>query len=217
MQNIPVFTAANGMASLVLREIPYSGKAYVMLRAVWNGQTEALLQECAGFCRAAGADTVYATDGKNELPAVHAYDILRLTLHRQALPPLQRQVELVPVSAENGSDYLHIYNGCFRPVPGAASYDRKDLRRLMEQGTGFLAKNRGEFAGVVELEPDGIAGIAVLPAHRGLGYDLALTALHRLQADVLQLKVADTNLPALKLYRRLGFGEDTTVSRWWRL
>lgn len=217
MQNIPIFTAANGMASLVLREIPYSGTAYVMLRAVWNGKTEALLEECGGFCRSAGAETVYASDGMNDLPADHAYDILRLYLCRQALPPLQRQVELVPVSAENGSAYLRIYNACFRTVPGAASYDRKDLKRLMEQGTGFLAVDRGEFAGVVELERDGIAGIAVLPTHKGLGYDLALTALHRLQADVLQLKVADTNIPALKLYRRLGFGEDTTVSRWWRL
>lgn len=215
MQNIPVFTAANGMASLVLREIPYSGKAYVLLRAVWNGQTQALLQECGGFCRGAGAETVYASDGKNDLPAAHAYDIVRLSLRRDALPPLRRQVELVPVSAENGGDYLNIYNSCFRPIPGAASYGRKDLRRLMEQSAGFLAWDRGEFAGVVELEPDGIAGIAVLSAHRGLGYDLALTALHRLEAETLQLKAANTNVPAMKLYRRLGFGDDMLVSRWW--
>lgn len=217
MRNIPMFTAANGMASLILREIPYSGRAYVMVRSVWNGRTEALLRECAEFCRAAGANEVLASDGKNDLPAEHAYDILRLTVERASLPELEHPVELEPVSAENGSAYLEIYNACFRGVPGAASYDKKDLQRLMEQGSGFLGKRDGAYAGVVELDPDGIAGIAVLPRYRGLGHDLALTALQRVRQETLCLKVADTNRRAMALYRRLGFGNDTLVSHWWRI
>jgi GNAT superfamily N-acetyltransferase len=217
MRNIPMFTAANGMASLILREIPYSGRAYVMVRSVWNGQTAALLQECADFCRAAGAREVFASDGVQELPAEHAYDILQLTLERAALPVQERPVELEPVSEENGGAYLEIYNACFREVPGAASYDKKDLQRLMEQGSGFLAKREEAYAGVVELDPDGIAGIAVLPQYRGLGYDLALTALQRIEQETLCLKVADTNHRAVALYRRLGFGNDTLISRWWRM
>ena len=217
MRNIPMFTAANGMASLILREIPYSGRAYVMVRSVWNGRIEGLLRECADFCRAAGASEVLASDGKNDLPADHAYDILRLTVERAALPMLERPVELVPVSGENGDAYLKIYNGCFREVPGAASYDKKDLQRLVTGKTGFLAVQDGDYAGVVELDPDGIAGIAVLPRHRGLGHDLALTALQQVKTETLCLKVADTNRRAVALYRRLGFGNDTLVSRWWRI
>lgn len=217
MRNIPMFTAANGMASLILREIPYSGRAYVMVRSVWNDRTEAFLQECAEFCRAAGADEVLASDGKNDLPAEHAYDILRLTVERAALPVLEQPVELEPVSAENGSAYLEIYNACFRDVPGAASYDKKDLQRLVEQGSGLLGKKDGAYAGVVELDPDGIAGIAVLPRYRGLGHDLALTALQQVKQETLCLKVADINRRAVALYRRLGFGNDTLISRWWRI
>ena len=217
MRNIPMFTAANGMASLILREIPYSGRAYIMVRSVWNGQTDALLQECAQFCRAAGAKEIFASDGKKDLPAEHAYDILRLTAERDAMPVPEQPVELEPVSGKNGSTYLEIYNSCFRDVPGAASYDKKDLQRLMTQENGFLARKDGAYAGVVELDSDGIAGIAVLPRYRGLGYDLALTALQQVKAETLCLKVADTNHRAMALYRRLGFGNDTLVSRWWRI
>ena len=42
MKNIPIFTAVNGTASLILQEIPISGKAYVILRSVWT-TAEALL------------------------------------------------------------------------------------------------------------------------------------------------------------------------------
>lgn len=217
MQNIPVFTARSGMASLVLREIPYNRKAYVLIRAVWNEETEALLQECAAFCRGAGAEAVYASDGVKDLPAAHAYDVLRLSCRREVLPRPGNTVELEPVSAKNGREYLRIYNGCFREVPGAASYDERDLRRLMEQGSGYLARRGDGYAGVVELDMDGIAGIAVLPEYKGLGRDLALTALRKVERETLCLKVADTNTRALALYRRIGFENDALVSRWWRL
>ena len=55
MKNIPMFTSAYGIATLILREIPWSGSAYVLVRSVWNDQTAALLEECRGFCRAVGA------------------------------------------------------------------------------------------------------------------------------------------------------------------
>ena len=217
MQNIPVFTARHGMASLVLREIPYSKTAYILVRAVWNGQAEGLLQECAAFCRGAGAETVYASHGLEPLPAEHAYDILRLSLQKERLPKAETEVELEAVSPRNGNAYLDIYNRCFRDMPGAAYYDNRDLKRMLQQNNGFLARKDGQYAGVVELDPDGLAGIAVLPEYRGLGYSLALTALAQVNSEMLYLKVAGTNIRALALYRRIGFENDTRVSSWWRV
>lgn len=217
MQNIPVFTARNGMASLILREIPYNRKAYVLVRAIWDGQAEALLQECAAFCRGAGAEEVYASDGVNDLPGVHAYDVLKLSCSRETLPHPVTAVELESLSGANGSEYLRIYNGCFRDVPGAASYTHRDLRRLMESDSGYLARRNGQYAGVAELDPDGLAGIGVLPEFKGLGYDLALAVLQKVEQPQLYLKVASTNTRAISLYRRIGFGNDTLVSRWWRV
>ena len=64
MKDIPVFATEYGIASLVLKEIPYQSAAYVTVRD--SLEPERLLEECIGFCRACGADRIYAT-GHSEL------------------------------------------------------------------------------------------------------------------------------------------------------
>ena len=59
MKDFPIFTTENGAASLVLREIPYSQKAYIKLLDSQN--PEALLNECRQFCTVVGAEYIYAT------------------------------------------------------------------------------------------------------------------------------------------------------------
>ena len=219
MKNIPIFTASNGMASLILREIPYSGRAYVMVRAVWRGETAALLSECGQFCRAAGAEAVYASRELEELPANHAYDMVELRCRRADLPLPDRPLKLEPLSLENAAAYLEIYNRCFRDIPGATAYDRKDMERLMGKNLAFLVREAGRYAAVAELDPRGLAGVAVLPECRGLGLgrNLTLSALRLLDGPELTLKTASTNRAALALYHSLGFGGDRITSRWWQL
>ena len=38
MKDIPLFTSDCGLATLILREIGWSGSAYVLVRSVWNGR-----------------------------------------------------------------------------------------------------------------------------------------------------------------------------------
>ena len=59
MKNIPVFTTPHGIATLILREIPYSGRAYILPQSAFTSEAE-LVRECAEFCRAAGAGQVFA-------------------------------------------------------------------------------------------------------------------------------------------------------------
>ena len=59
MRDFPVFTTENGVGSLSLKEIPYSGIAYVTIHDS-SFPTE-FLKECLDFCRAVGATKVYAT------------------------------------------------------------------------------------------------------------------------------------------------------------
>ena len=59
MKDLPVFTTQNGVASLTLREIPYQQTAYIKLQA--TRQPKELLEECVGFCRAVGAEKIYAS------------------------------------------------------------------------------------------------------------------------------------------------------------
>ena len=59
MTDLPVFTAADGLATLILHEIPAKREAYILVRTVF-GTLDGLLRECAAFCRGAGAEHVYA-------------------------------------------------------------------------------------------------------------------------------------------------------------
>jgi hypothetical protein len=59
MRDFPVFNTEYGVASLVLKEIPYQGVAYIVVRDTL--EPEKLLKECVDFCRVCGAEAVYAT------------------------------------------------------------------------------------------------------------------------------------------------------------
>jgi hypothetical protein len=61
MRDMPMFTTEFGVASLVLEEVPYRQEAYIRVLDVQPGQLKALIEECASFCRAVGAERVYAT------------------------------------------------------------------------------------------------------------------------------------------------------------
>jgi len=217
MKNIPIFTSSYGVATLILREIPWSGSAYVLVWSVWNGQTAALLEECRGFCRAVGAKAVFAAYEAEELPAGHAYDMITMTCPKSALPRPLQPVEPEPLTRENAAAYLEIYNRCFVEVPGAASYDAASLEPLYGQDLAWLVKRDGCWAGVAEISKQGLEGIAVLPAYRGLGYELALAVLPMVPSVTLKLKVASTNRRAIRLYERLGFTPERVEKRWWRL
>lgn len=217
MQNIPIFTGVHGMATLILKEIPTSGLAYVLVRSVWQNSLAGLLAECRDFCRAAGAETVYGSWDCRDLPAEHAYDVWELTLEWDKLPPPPEEVPLTPLTARNGQDYLSVYNRCFAKMPGHASYDRRDIQRLQGKDLAFLVYRDGVPAAVAELGDNKLEGLGVLPEFRGLGYSLALTVLGRLPGPALTLRVVSTNARALALYRRIGFGGEKTVSRVWLL
>lgn len=217
MKNIPMFTSAYGVATLVLREIGWNGHAYVLVRSVWNGQTAELLEECRSFCRAVGADTVWACWETNELPAEHAYDMITMARPKAGLPAPDRAVELEQVTPETAEAYLRIYNQCFRDVPSAASYDRKSLEPLYGEDLAWLARVDGQYAGVAEISKEGLEGIAVLPEFRGLGRNLALSVLPMVPSVTLRLKVASTNLRAIALYERLGFAPEKLERRWYIL
>ncbi len=217
MKNIPVFTSSYGIATLILREIPWNGTAYVLIRSVWNDQKAALLEECKSFCRAVGTERIYASWELEELPAEPAWEMRIMTRPKAGLPEPEQPLTLEPLTKENSGDYLRIYNACFREVPCAASYDRTSLEPLYGEDLAWLAKVEGVYAGVAEISKAGLEGIAVLPEYRGLGYELALAVLPMVPSTELRLKVASTNRRAISLYERLGFVCAETEKRWWRL
>ncbi len=219
MNNIPVFTAQGGTATLILREIPISGKAYVLLRTVLPGQAENLVTECASFCRMCGAEQIFAAWEDRELPFLSpAYDIYLLHVAKSALPE-GRPVNLTPMTPENDAIYQRIYNRCFFRVSHALSYDRGQIARIYrEDQKAFLALDADDKPyGIGELHGDELAAIAVLPKYRGMGTDLAVSLLQLCPGKDLSVTVASDNEAAMHLYEKLGFHLSGIESRWFRV
>lgn len=215
MKDIPIFTGSHGIATLILSQIPWSGRGYVMVRSVWD-DAKALLDECLGFCRACGAREVFASWETQELPAPHGYDVLRMEMKKCALPagvPICTE----DLSEDNAGAFVDIYNRCFLPIHNAAAYGKKDIARLLGEETAYLVRRDGAYAAIAEISKEGLEAIAVLPQHRGLGFDLARTVLQKVPSTTLALKVASTNHRAIGLYERLGFQTTGILSRWWKL
>ena len=218
MNNIPMFLSQGGTAALILREIPYSGKAYIQLQTVVEENLEPMIQECAAFCRACGAETCFITrkDSAAPLPLPHAHDILLMSIGKEALPH-GNPVRLVPIQEDNDSIYINIYNKCFFSVSGAAFYDQKQIQRiyLLHQQAFLALTEDGTPFGMGELHENELAAIGVLPEFRGRGYDLALALLSRCPGPELTLTVASDNPAALRLYEKIGFQTKSLISSWY--
>ena len=53
MRDFPLFDTANGVGSIILKEVPYSGAAYIRMQSA--SDPGAFLKECLDFCVAVGA------------------------------------------------------------------------------------------------------------------------------------------------------------------
>lgn len=217
MNNIPLFPSQGGTASLILREIPYSGKAYILFQTVIPENLEPMISECTAFCRACGAETCFVTrkDSSDSLPLPHSHDILLLSTDKSRLPQ-GSPIRLVPIQEDNDSIYINLYNRCFDSVSGAAFYDRGQIRRiyLLHQKAFLALMENGTPFGFGELHENELAAVGVLPEYRGRGYDLTLALLQHCPGPEITLSVASDNSAALKLYGKLGFIQKELLSRW---
>ena len=215
MKDIPIFTGEHGVATLILREIPHQQRAYVMLRTVWRLQP--FLSECRAFCRMAGAESVYVTgqEDLSGLPFVHAME--RWTCRRADLPPLVEPVDLTPLDDSNRETFRTLYNRLFAQIPNAATCTPQEVERIQREERAALAVVEGQIAGLAQWTDGRLEAIGVEPEFRGLGYRLALTVLHRMTTETVELQVSSANQRALALYQRLGFTKTETLSRWYDL
>ena len=219
MKNIPVFISQGGTATLILTEIPHRGIAYVVLRTVIPGGLSPMLQECAAFCHSCGAKLCFVSPGDTgeQLPFPHAYDIYHLRIAKSSLPILDSPISLTPINPDNDTIYQQIYNQCFQSVSHALTYDRSQIDRIYRCGQqAFLAlTNTGTPCGIGELHENELAAVGLLPDYRGCGMELTLSLLAHCPGPEITLTVASDNLPALKLYSKLGFSVCGIESKWY--
>lgn len=208
VKDFPVFTTEYGVASLTLREIPYQGCAYVVIRD--SLEPEKLLEECVGFCRACGAERVYAT-GHPVLEKWPVFTALwEMRCQRSALP--DTDAALFPVVESTLERWREIYNEKVGRVPNGAWMTRQDGEKMLKQGDGYFVHRNGKLLGIGMASGETLSWVAsVCP---GAGREVVAALNHALAGESAVLTVASENQKAVQLYDRMGFVKTREISRW---
>ena len=212
MKDIPIFDTQYGIASLLLKEIPYRQIAYIRVRSVLPGSIRELLEECAAFCRMAGAEHIYAS-GHEDLKE---YPLHVSVIRMQGAAQIQREKirNLFPVTEKTVEHWRSIYNGAMRHVDNAATLEQPDEAKILLGGAYFVHDN-GTLLGIGWLEEEKLLAIAAVQP--GAGETVAHTLLSVIEGATVSLEVASTNAKAIRLYEKLGFVPVEEVNRWYRV
>lgn len=209
MRDFPIFTTENGAASLVLREIPYQGVAYITLQDTQNPKE--LLAECVDFCKMAGAEKIYAT-GHACLAKYPVYtDVVKMQRPREGLA--ESNAALFPVTEKTIEQWRSYYNDRMKDVPNASTMTREDGKHLLVKGGGHFVHKDGELLGIGIARGDKIETIATVKP--GAGEIVLLALCSSLFSDNVVLEVASNNAPAIRLYDRLGFLKTEQLRTWY--
>ena len=211
MRDFPMFSTSNGVASLVLSQIPYSGIAYITIRA--SQTPDLLLSECVEFCVAAGAEKIYATGD----PCLQAYPehtrILQMRCETANIE--QSDCALFPATEKTLEQWRRIYNEKMADVPNASYMSIAAAQKRLQDGGMYFVHRSGMLLGIGLIDGNEIEAVA--SAVPGSGREIMAALAHATFADSVQLKVAATNHRAMRLYRTMGFIPVAEISVWYRV
>lgn len=211
MKDIPLFTTEYGIASLTLKEIPYTGKAYIRIQD--SLQPEKLLDECRDFCRAVGAEEIYAA-GHTCLERLERH--CRILKLRCAIDNIgDTDAALFPVSEKTLNEFRNIYNKAMMRVPNASYMTIKDSEELLKNGGGYFIHKDHDLLGIGIAKGERLDVIVSLVP--GMGKCVLQTLCHALCSTMVELEVAEENMPAMKLYEKMGFIPVSEVAVWYKI
>ena len=211
MRDFPVFSTENGVGSLVLKEIPYSGIAYIKLLDA-SAPFE-FLNECVEFCSMAGAQRIYASGHEilNSYPFYTA--IWKMAACRDCIPQLK--ASLFPVTEKTAQQWLQIYNQKMKGIPNSSYMSLRDMDQMVKMGGGYFVHENGTLLGIGRVSADRIE--VVVSISQGAGERIVSTLVDALNAEQVQLEVASVNEKAVALYERLGFVKTCEISSWYQV
>jgi len=211
MKNIPVFTTENGAASLVLKEIPYYGAAYIKIQSTL--EPEKLMEECVAFCKMAGAEQIFATGHSYlEQYPIHTR-ICRMSILKESLE--QTDALLFPVTDETVVAWQELYNSRMADVANASYMDRSDCKKMIADGDGYFVHRDGVLLGIGKAAGNEID--AVVSAVPGMGETVVQALSSVITSETVNLTVTDGNNKAVRLYERMGFVKTEEISVWYRV
>lgn len=212
MKDIPVFTTQYGVASLVLKEIPYKGVAFVHVHDVQSDELRAHMEECVDFCRAVGAERVLAT-GNAELDIYPLHSIV----YKMCLNTAQQTTEamLWPVTEETVGHWRDVYNQKMGVFDDHATLTKIDETKILQSGGAYFVHKDSKLLGIGWMEnAQLLALVSLIP---GQGETVARTLFSVSDAEQITLEVVSANGRAIRLYERMGFVKTAEVRRWYRV
>lgn len=211
MKDFPVFTTEYGVASLILKEIPYRQEAYIHLQA--TQQPEELLAECVSFCRICGAERIYARG--HELLERYPLHTAVYEMRGDAWVDEGKLEQLFPVTEQTVARWRSICNERMRGVDNAATQEARDEKQILASGGAYFVHRDSELLGIGWLRDEALLAVAAVKP--GAGERVMHTLMSLLPGRSMTLEVASTNERAIALYERLGFVKTREVSRWYRV
>lgn len=209
MNDIGIFPTQYGVASLILREIPYRREAYIRVQDTQPGELALLLEECAAFCRACGAEKILWTGAKTD--AQPHMTVLRMQGTAKVNTSLLEQ--LFPVTEKTAARWRQIYNERMRSVPQARTLSFADEKELSESCGAYFVHHDGQLLGIGWLEDTHL--LAVASCKPGAGERVLHTIMSVVEGADLTLEVADRNHKAIALYQKNGFIATGIASEWY--
>lgn len=211
MKNIPLFTTESGVASLILAEIPYNGRAYIRIQE--SKTPLELLNECIDFCRAVGAMDIYAT-GCEVLERYPLYcQIIKMTCGRYSLDDTDAAV--FPVTESTLEEFRTVYNQKMKDVPNAAYMTTHAAKDFLAKGNCYFVHRGDALLGIGIADGEQIHAIASVVS--GAGRDVLLALTHALTGDNIYVEVATANTAAMNLYNKLGFICVSEIEKWYKI
>lgn len=211
MRDFPFFTTEYGVASLTLKEIPYTKAAYIIIQD--SLEPEKLLVECVDFCKIAGAEKIFASNH----PILEKYpfhtQIIRMTCTRVALK--ETDAALFPVTERTLDRWCEIYNERMASIPNFSYMSVLARKKLLQDGNGYFIHRNSQLLGIGVASGERID--AVISVQAGAGEDVVLALNSALSGDRVCLDVASTNDRAIRLYERLGFIKSLEISKWYQV
>lgn len=211
MKDIPIFTTDYGIASLGLAEIPYKGTAYIRIRSCLPGEIEKLLSECIGFCRACGAQRVFAT-GDDQL---ESYPLHCVIYEMMGTCTSGEIANLWPVIEETMDTWRQIANERLLHVDNSATITAVDGKKLLAEGGAYFVHEQKELLGIGLVQNETLHLIAT--TYPGAGRKVLATLLSIYPDKQIRLEVASTNVRAIRLYEGAGFLKTREKSRWFQV
>lgn len=211
MRDFPMFTTEYGVASLVLKEVPYRQEAYIIIQSAL--QPEELLRECISFCRMVGAEKVFARGHA----CMESYPLYCAVFEMRGSMEVdeEKTQNLWPVTKETVEVWRQFLNEKLRVIDNAGTLEAKDEQQILDSGGAYFVHRKGELLGAGWLAGEELKLIAA--AEPGTGEWVFHSLLSVEPPEQLRLEVASTNERAIRFYEKMGMVKTAELRRWYQV